>query len=221
MYYYRGLTAAYEGLCKTSFILGLSHTLLYIHSPFTYIYSRSHILLFSFHIYMLDTFVVSMTLRYKGSVPSFNVILKPGNICTGTAHLNHNHEAIQLTCFFGCCCCFFPNCIFSFWEQIVMKMTLEVFLKQYLRVSWTNPHFFFQERLDRGLRGHVHTLSGLMSISTFVEAPRNRHTLYTLESLHGCPNFLLASYESRQRTMSEDRYALLPPLVMTGNQGRS
>ncbi|XP_062420513.1 uncharacterized protein LOC134132730 [Pungitius pungitius] len=80
--------------------------------------------------------------------------------------------------------------------------------------------FFVHERLYGELRDHVQTLSGLMSNSRFVENSRNRETINTLESLHGCLHFLLSAHESRQRTRSENRYALLPPPVMTGLQGR-
>lgn len=73
---------------------------------------------------------------------------------------------------------------------------------------------------NRELRNHIQTLSGFLTISRFVEDPRNRATIKTLESLNGCLNLVLTAYESRQRTRSENSYVLLPPHVITGQQGR-
>ncbi len=79
---------------------------------------------------------------------------------------------------------------------------------------------FVHERLYGELCGHIQTLSGFLSISSFVEDSGNRETVNTLESLQECLNFLMTAHERRQRTRSDNRYALLPPLVLTGHRGR-
>ena len=80
--------------------------------------------------------------------------------------------------------------------------------------------YFVQERQFGKLRDHLQTLSGFLTISRFTEDSRNREAVNTLRSLYGCLHFLLTTYETRQRTRSENSYVLLPPLVMTGHQGR-
>lgn len=79
---------------------------------------------------------------------------------------------------------------------------------------------FVHERLYGELADHIHTISGFLSISRFVEDSRNREAVNTLQSLYGCLNFLMTAYETRQRTRSENSFVLLPPPVMTGQQGR-
>lgn len=79
---------------------------------------------------------------------------------------------------------------------------------------------FFDDRLHRQLRDHIFTLSGFLSISRFVEDSRNTQSVNTLESLRRCLQILMATFETRLRMRSENSEVFLPPLVMTGHQGR-
>lgn len=79
---------------------------------------------------------------------------------------------------------------------------------------------FVHERRYGELRDHIQTLSGFLSISRFVEDSRNREAVNTLETLYGCLRCLLTAHETRQRTRTDNSYALLPPPAMTGHQGR-
>lgn len=79
---------------------------------------------------------------------------------------------------------------------------------------------FVRQRLHRELGDHIQTLSGILSISRFVDDARNREAVNTLQSLNGWLIFLLTAYETRQGTTSENRLVLLPPSLMTCFQGR-
>lgn len=79
---------------------------------------------------------------------------------------------------------------------------------------------FVRQRLHRELGDHIQTLSGILSISRFVDDARNREAVNTLQSLNGWLIFLLTAYETRQGTTSENRLVLLPPPLMTCSQGR-
>lgn len=88
------------------------------------------------------------------------------------------------------------------------------------RIQTESTDSFVQERLYAELSDHIQTLSGFLSISRFVEDPRNREAVHTLQSLHRCLQFLLTAHETRRRILSENSYVLLPPPVRTGLQGR-
>lgn len=79
---------------------------------------------------------------------------------------------------------------------------------------------YVHERLHGELREHIQTLSGFLSISRFVQDPRNREAVNTLQSLFGFLNFLLTASDTRLRTRSENSHVLLPPSLLSGHQGR-
>ncbi len=80
--------------------------------------------------------------------------------------------------------------------------------------------YFVNDRMHRELCDHIQTLCGFLSVSRFVEDPRNRAAVTTLESLYGCLNLVRTAYESRQRVRPENDYVPFLPPVITGHQGR-